>query len=371
MIYLDVTSTCKSPLNTGVPRTVRGLLKALSPFPPITPILWDNALGSYCRLSKREARLLASEPTRPLPNWMRNFQHRFNRFNLASALGPQDAFIVPEIFQDWRIEFLQNLKTDAILAAIFHDAIAWTHSPLTAPERRPRFTDYLTTLNRFNLVTCVSHEAEADLKKFWSSSSLQSAPTRVLSWPTDFPEVPRGTTGNFSAKRILCVSSLEPRKNHLPLLDAADLLWERNTRFELMLVGKDCEEGGPRVRQKLQKLQERGHPIRWLQQVDDDLLHEEYQKCSFTVYPSIKEGFGLPILESLWHARPSLCGNSGAIAETATGGGCLCVDTSSVQALADGILTLLSISEKYEELTQEAIRRKFPTWNDYGQEFLK
>ena len=45
--------------------------------------------------------------------------------------------------------------------------------------------------------------------------------------------------------------------------------------------------------------------------------------CDFTVYPSVEEGFGLPILESLWCGKPAICANFGAMLEVAeAGGGC-------------------------------------------------
>src|SRR3546814_9879591 len=70
---------------------------------------------------------------------------------------------------------------------------------------------------------------------------------------------------------------------------------------------------------------------------DDEDLNKLYAASDFTVYPSYEEGFGLPILESLWHARPCICMNQGAMAEVALGGGCLqvnvCIEDELVQAI--------------------------------------
>jgi len=53
------------------------------------------------------------------------------------------------------------------------------------------------------------------------------------------------------------------------------------------------------------------------------------ENALFTVYPSLMEGFGIPILESLWHGKPCVCGGNGALGEVARGGGCLIVDQTS------------------------------------------
>ena len=54
VIYLDVTSSCKSPMNTGVQRVVRGLYRVAVRRRRVTPLLWDPALAAYCTLSRRE-----------------------------------------------------------------------------------------------------------------------------------------------------------------------------------------------------------------------------------------------------------------------------------------------------------------------------
>src|ERR1051325_5807450 len=93
-------------------------------------------------------------------------------------------------------------------------------------------------------------------------------------------------------------------------------------------------------------------------------------ECAFTVYPSLMEGFGLPIAESLWHGKPCVCGGNGALGEVARGGGCLIVDQASTSALADGIKSLLQDRQLCGRLSNEARARKFRTWPDYVDKFV-
>ena len=90
-------------------------------------------------------------------------------------------------------------------------------------------------------------------------------------------------------------------------------------------------------------------------------------RASATVFPSLIEGFGLPIVESVWHRRPCVCGHNGALGEVAQGGGCLTVEQSDVTALATGIRSLLQDETLYRKLYDETGRRPFRSWEEYAQ----
>jgi glycosyltransferase involved in cell wall biosynthesis len=99
-------------------------------------------------------------------------------------------------------------------------------------------------------------------------------------------------------------------------------------------------------------------------------LLREYDDCRFTVYPSLMEGYGLPIMESLLHGKPCICGGNGALGEVSRGGGCLIVDQTSAESLAGGIEQLLQDRQLYARLCDEARARRFRSWADYIDKFL-
>ena len=121
---------------------------------------------------------------------------------------------------------------------------------------------------------------------------------------------------------------------------------------------------------KIRSLRAKGRSLTWLKHVDDATLHALYRECAFTVYPSLMEGFGLPIAESLWHGKPCICGGNGALGEVAEGGGCLIVDQTKTDALANGIKTLLQDRHLHSRLSAEARARKFRSWSDYIDKFF-
>ena len=391
MIYLDVTSSCKSPLNTGVQRVVRGLFRSLSAITPITPLVWDPGLETYCKLSGRERGFLTNpfagageagdaEPGRranPIPFWSkfkRRASHRWNRLDLPAVLTSRDTLFVPEIFQDNRVQWLARLApiSPARWAAVCHDAIAWSRPDITPPARQEGFAAYLETLSRFDHVFAISQETATALHDFWLSRALPEPPFTVHPWPVNHagaarPPYQPGTQAPLS---VLCVGTLEPRKNHLVLLEACEQLWQHGLRFELILVGRTTAQWGRGVLAQVERLQQAGHALRWLRHVDDLTLQSAYENCAFTVFPSLIEGFGLPILESLWYGRPCVCGHNGAIGEVAADGGCLTVDQTTPVTLAAGIKTLLVDAAVYQRFCAEATRRRFDTWESLASSLL-
>jgi glycosyltransferase involved in cell wall biosynthesis len=163
---------------------------------------------------------------------------------------------------------------------------------------------------------------------------------------------------------------VEPRKNHLALLEAFLIVLNRATRpVELTIVGNSLHT--PELEKSVSAYCDSHVEIRWVRSADDSELARIYSECHFSVFPSLEEGFGLPILESLWFARPCICRNSGAMAEVAEGGGCLTVDTTDVNALACAILDLAENDALRQRLGEEAVHRSFKTWREYAKEVLQ
>jgi glycosyltransferase involved in cell wall biosynthesis len=313
--------------------------------------------------------------SRPFP-WSKtvwHFRHWKRRFALDAAATGHDLLLVPEIFQDNRVIRLRGVQAwfPGKCYAVFHDAIALRLPEYSAPVRRHNFPEYVRALASFDKVLCVSREVESDLRFYWDSYGVGPAATAVLRWPTDFGSSRPTPQPNFGARRVLCVATLDRRKNHLTLLDAAEKLWSDGLELELVLIGRTTADWGAAVLQQVKRLVKRGRPLRWLRHVDDQRLYQAYRDCSFTVYPSLREGFGLPILESLWHARPCICGADGAIGEAAHGGGCMTVNCTDVHALAEGMRELLVHEATYRRLFDQARERTFRPWDDYTCELFR
>jgi glycosyltransferase involved in cell wall biosynthesis len=167
---------------------------------------------------------------------------------------------------------------------------------------------------------------------------------------------------------VLVVGSHEPRKNHLAVLHAAELLWREGRRFSLCFIGGNSWNSESFTR-TLEDLQAAGRPVEALLAADDDLLWGAYRVARFTVFPSLNEGFGLPVAESLACGTPVITSGFGSMKEIADdGGGALLVDPRDDHALAGAMRTLLTDDAELDRLREQAAKRPDRTWEQYADE---
>jgi glycosyltransferase involved in cell wall biosynthesis len=383
MIYLDVTSACQSSLNTGVKRMQRGLYACLMHSGNCLPVCWQSARRGYRALQERDRENLLGSDAKSargpglfdnfapglISDWLHFADDHDHMLPAVTSQRDGDVLLVPDLLWDNRGPFLRNLsRSAAYRVGIFHDAIA-LRRPQQSRIDRYYCARGVSSLAGFDWVLCISREAESDLHFFWSRFGLKPAPTHVLPWPVPFTDPRPENSPNFSAKNLLYVARLEDHKNHLRLLDACEKLWREGLSFNLRLIGcMAYPDTAWRIWRRVRSLQAAGRPVRWQGQVSESELHSAYAESSFTVFPSLLEGFGLPIIESLWHGRPVVCGNNGALGEVAAGGGCEIVEPQSEESLAQGLRLLLNDERHYQDRCSEIQRRKFRTWEDYRNE---
>jgi len=143
---------------------------------------------------------------------------------------------------------------------------------------------------------------------------------------------------------FLSVGTLEKRKNQLQLLKAWEQL-ETSFQLPIVLVGK-----GKGYAQTLKKYaQEKGIPVIFLENVSSIAqLQKIYQQATLFIYPSLYEGFGLPIVEAQLSNTPIITSAISAMKEAASPAAIL-INPLHTEELMEAIRTVLSDSEKYKE----------------------
>jgi glycosyltransferase involved in cell wall biosynthesis len=379
--FIDVTQSVDSGKFTGVERMVRGMVHVLrSGDAHMVPVAWDPWLRSFCRLRSAEKERLASrkavgetpteKPEGPAWKlWVRRRSRPLGRWFRRVSWHPGDLLVLPEPMPDSRLLGLERKEALSRSIAVCHDVIPWEMAQKNNTQVPAWFDRYLRALAKTRRVICISQETETRLRDAWSFVGVKGTATSVVPWPVPFEEERPRHVPPADSRRILCVSSINERKNHSALIDAAKILKEREIPFEIILVGREGKGAGMLVGE-IMEARAQGLPVLWRRHISDEELRLEYERCAFTVLPSLMEGFGLPILESLWHHRPCLCHDEGAMLEIAQGGGCLTLDMRNYRELADTITRLFADRAELERLTQEATQRSFRTWADWHREFL-
>jgi glycosyltransferase involved in cell wall biosynthesis len=166
---------------------------------------------------------------------------------------------------------------------------------------------------------------------------------------------------------VLVVGSHEPRKNHLAVLQAAELLWRQGLAFSLTFIGGNSWSSEEFL-DTVAALQLRGRPVESISAAGDDLLFAGYRLARFTVFPSFNEGFGLPVVESIACGTPVITSDFGSMREITADGGARLVDPRSDHAVAGAMRTLLTDDAELERLAKQARRRPTRTWDSYADE---
>lgn len=257
-------------------------------------------------------------------------------------------------------------KRPCRLAAIFHDAIPMKHPQITWPQSVARHPAYLKMLSRFDLVLAVSEASRCELIGYWSWLGLANTPrVEVITLGADFDGGSRVTNPHReSDPLLLCVGILEPRKNQSFLLDVCETLWNEGHQFDLHLVGRVNPHFGPPLEHRINHLQRQRSGLHYHSALDDAGLGKLYARARVAVFPTIAEGCGLPVLESLGRGVPCLCSDIAPIRENAAGGGAMLLPVNDAPAWKRAILACLQSDAEFRRLATEATTRSLPTWRE-------
>ena len=382
IILIDCTNAAIDPANPGVIRVTRRLGHALQDNAGLFPIFvrWDATLGAYRTLKREEQRTLAaySGPTDGISRifspsgqgeWSIDGILRLFEADLPPVL------FLPETVLDGRFpERMAWARARGMLVgALLYDLIPVTHSRFCAPDTVARFPEYLEGLAATDAVWAISGESLRQFELYLATRLLPSPPKREAIWlPAQFGARPRVTALAAAASAgepiyALCVGSIEPRKNHRILIEAFQNLMRRCPDMPLRLVLAGHRFGGSdELAEWVSRVASEDPHIAWTGLVSDEGLADLFESAAFTVYPSLVEGYGLPLAESLWMGRPCLCHSGGVMAELAADGGCLAVDMTDVAAIEEGLERLARDVDLRRRLAQEALSRELLDWAGYG-----
>lgn len=228
-------------------------------------------------------------------------------------------------------------------------------------------------LGRANRIVAISHSTARDIERISPGADKRTtvvylAADPVFSPGPPDPEVLRML--DLPDRYILTVGTIEPRKNHLSLIRAyEDLPGKLKAGYGLVMVGKrgwKCE----RIMQGIKRM-EAGGNLRYLEYIGDADLAQVYRGASLFVYPSIYEGFGLPVLEAMSCGVPVITSNNSSLPEVG-GDAVIYIDPGNAADIANAMTYVLENDETAKHMSGAGIIRSNQfTWEKTAADILK
>lgn len=367
---VDVHHTATAGFATGIQRVTREVTRRWYDAHDLTLVGWHQDLAGMRALTEdegRRARWGGAEAEVPIGD---------------PLLVPwQCRYILPELAAEVvRAGHLQTMAqySGTSLRMIGYDLVPMTTAETAHEGMVPGFARNLAAARYATVIVPISEGAGVEYlgwRAMLAGAGLtgpriepvvlpaQAQPETAASIRLATSRIPVGTL-----PAVLVVGSHEPRKNHLAILHAAELLWREGRAFSLCFIGGNSWNSED-FTTTLEELRAAGRPVEALLAADDDLLWGAYRVARFTVFPSINEGFGLPVAESLACGTPVITSGFGSMKEIADdGGGALLVDPRDDRSLTGAMRALLVDDDLLAELRRQARARPVRTWDTYAVE---
>lgn len=266
-------------------------------------------------------------------------------------------FILPiQIYNDkldifWspahRLPLISNKNLLSILT--IHDLV-WKYHPKTM-KLIGRIHEKIVmprSIRNADKILSISNSTTLDLEKTFTGIS-----GKILTTPlgVNLPAVPPNARRIIECSYFLFVGTVEPRKNLGRLIQAFGKFCVNHPgKIKFVIVGNNGW-GKINLKNLLLRSGVQNETI-LLEAVSDQELAVLYRNARFTAMPSLYEGFGLPLLESINSNTPVLTSNNSAMVEVAKSAGCF-IDPYDIDSIFDGIRRLTLDNQLYAKLKNE------------------
>ncbi len=376
-VGLDITSLI---YNRGVSRYTSNLARALGTHRGLELFLYGSSYRTQKQLIAAASSLLQSQT----PEWVRSHLRvqpfppvvsniLWNKLHLNPI---QSHFPSLDVFHSW--DWIQPPDKNIPIVSTIHDLAILRHPETAHPHVLAMHRQsWKTLIDRQAQIITISRSTRRDIIEL-----LHIPPERVHiiyeALPQEFVDkVQELTEAELDAIKLrLCldrpyllfVGTREPRKNLARLIEA----WRPLAKdVDLVIAG---ERGWDETSQSGQGASARssGPKPRFLGKVSDKELITLYSEAEALVYPSIAEGFGLPILEAFYFGTPVVTSNTSSMPEVA-GNAAELVDPLSVDSIRQGITTILNDDSEAQKkrLQRMIIRRQLFSWDRVADQTIQ
>lgn len=230
--------------------------------------------------------------------------------------------------------------------------------PLVRPEwfsevAVSNFRRHLHVLPKVDHIFCISEATRQQLHENLPSLRASSSVAHLAATKPHF--IPVRDPSNQPNRYFLSVGTIEPRKNLKTVIQAfARLKHDEIGDLQMLVAG---QEGWSISPEELRAIAgDKADQVRFLGRLSDPDLHAFYRDAEFTVFVSLAEGFGLPIVESFLHGTPVITSNNSSMKEIA-GNAAFLVDPTDEQNISEAIADLALHPERREFLAKMGRQR--------------
>ncbi|MDD4627927.1 MAG: glycosyltransferase family 1 protein [Candidatus Peribacteraceae bacterium] len=214
---------------------------------------------------------------------------------------------------------------------LVHDLIAFRGEP---HDRKATYIEHLTLAGALRKAAHICTISEATKRDLLSRYPFLKADAVSVLYAGPFVSLPPPNSPD--GRTILTIGTLCPRKNQLRLIRAfARLPDDLRTATKLVLAG-----GRGWHDDEIVRLASVTRGVEWRGYVADDEYASLLAACTIFAFPSLYEGFGMPVLDALQRGIPVLVSSRGSLPEVA-GDAALFVDPEDETSIAKGLETLL------------------------------
>ena len=238
-----------------------------------------------------------------------------------------DLFLLPDAYWINRLRrsvwhaAAEARSREAFVATVLYDLIPLTHPQFVGKKRQEAFRQYLhLAAENSDLLLTISRTVEKEVRDYLQQA--YSGPRAFAKRCRDIRAFELGAeikacdgTVRSSVKEVmakqpyLMVSTFDPRKNHEYLIDAFDQMWAAGQEVQLCLVGRIGSRCDGLI-ERIKNHRQLNKNLHLFDTLNDSELQHCYRQTRGVIFPSIVEGFGLPIVEALAFGKQTFCSDT-------------------------------------------------------------
>ncbi|WP_187638370.1 MULTISPECIES: glycosyltransferase family 4 protein [Paraburkholderia] len=318
-LLVDVSVTLRQDARSGIQRAVRAWLGALQAHPP----------AGFC---VRPIFATHRHNYRYAPDLTCSTQQLENAQPVIAE--PGDVFLgidlVAHLLPRWQFQLLQWKAAGVQIDIVVHDLLPLLHPEWFNPKTVRNFGRWAQVLAKYaDHLICTSQSVAKDVSH-WKANSrvLRQGEARIYLAPLGAdilasspsqglrPEHHEMLRQLSNQEIVLIVGTVEPRKGHAIALDAMEELWSQGRTTVLVIVGRPGWKTKD-LQQRLRTHPEHGERLLWIDDASDEMLGHLYVLAKGVLNPSLGEGFGLPLVEAMYHNCSLLARNLDVFREIA------------------------------------------------------